>query len=793
MATARSCVRCTLTVAALLTLWFPAGSAADAQGVTTIRLTDEVLVEDCSRFGINLGGDNYYSGAVLRKRRVEESFEGTSYRQCHFGPVWKENGCSTWFGVPQHWRDVFVGDEYVILSGPDRWTKGTLQDVTSVRYQHHGEWVDQDFFLLDRKIEPPSANGGIMVQSFPLDQGQLRPHHHYWLHEDAKVHIGDPPPGSFGVAACNLDGRKERCQILFSTHYHRYGELNGTWHVRFWAKAKSGNPELRVGVTRDEFGGERTDTPPPEWRRYEFTLVADAVPEPQTPKESHHLLFHFSAVGGEVLIDDVEAWLEGDSNPTAFRDDCVNMLKTYNPGCIRYLQMGGNTVPNTLKPRLRAHSFTSRKGSRPGPYQSHNKQAYGLHEMYELCEHVGAEPWYCLPGTLTREEMEDFMEYLGGPVTTEYGKLRAELGHPEPWTEVFHRIHVEFGNEAWNNASPYQLGGYNGDNYWQDLIATGKDSPYYKPNVLFHAAGQAASSSRNQSIMARVPNADRFGVAPYIIHTLNEEDMELLDTKDKFFRWAFAWPIRRSRSEDGAMYRNYQLAKEAGIELSIYEVNHHTTHGSAPLEPRNQLVTSIGGGLNVANNMLQMLKEHHLRTQALFSLVQRGYDAHGVGVVRLWGTALNMREGHERYRPTFLACALANDVLGGDLVETVHEGADPTFSATGVFSRRRGVETIEDIPTIWSYGFAEGKRRGLILVNLDTSQQQPVAVEFDGEVAGPAAQARLLTADSITANNEFERPEPQVHVRESRIGGFTSGSRITLPPFSMLALEWEVQ
>jgi len=769
------------------------GLAAEGD-VTVVRITDRVLVEDCSRFGINLGGDAYYSGAALRKKRVERNFEGTSYRQCHFGPVWKEDGASTWFGVPDHWRDVFIGAQYVVLSGPDRWTSGTLKDVTTVKYKHQGEWVDQDFFLLDRTIEPPEANGGIMVQSFRLDEGQLGAHHEYWLHEDAKIHIGDTPPGSFGVAACNLDGRKERCHIRFSTHYHRFGELNGTWRARFWAKAKSGTPELRVGISPDEWGESKTSAISPEWKHYELTLVADGVPEPKTPQESHHLMFHVSAQGGEVLIDDVEIWLEGDSNPTAFRDDCVNMLKTYNPGCIRYLQMGGNTVPNTLMPRLKAHSFTSRKGSRPGPYESHSKQAYGLHEMYELCEYLGSEPWYCLPGTLTREEMRTFMEYLGGPAnSTAGGKLRADLGHRAPWTETFHRIHVEFGNEAWNNASPYQVGGYNGDNYWEDLIATGKSSPHYKPNVVFHAAGQAASSSRNQSIMADVPNADRFGVAPYIIHTLNKEDMELLDTDDKFFRWAFAWPIRRSRSEDGSMYRNYQLAKAAGIELSIYEVNHHTTGGSAPPEPRNRLVTSIGGGLNVANNMLLMLKEHHLRTQALFSLVQRGYDASGVGVVRLWGTALNMRKGHERYRPTFLACALANRVMGGDLVETVHGGTDPTFSATGAFSSRRGVETIEGIPTIWSYAFAEGSRRGLILVNLDTSRTRPVAVEFEGRAAGGRAQAWLLSADSIAANNEFEQPEAQVKVRESAVPEFASGSRLALPPFSMAALAWQVE
>jgi hypothetical protein len=227
------------------------------------------------------------------------------------------------------------------------------------------------------------------------------------------------------------------------------------------------------------------------------------------------------------------------------------------------------------------------------------------------------------------------------------------------------------------------------------------------------------------------------------------------------------------------------------MELSIYEVNHHTTHGDGALEPRNRLVTSIGGGLNVANNMLLMLKEHHLRAQCLFSLAQHSYNARGIGPVRLWGTALCMRAGQERFRPTFLACATANQVIGGNLVETIHSQAEPTFSATGVFSKRNGVQTLDDLPVIFSYGFAEGQRRGLILVSLDTSVSRPVELRFDGDVAGERAEAWLLTADRIADNNEFETAEPQVRVIKRTIDRFRSGWQWKLPPFSLLALTWK--
>jgi len=763
-----------------------AGGPAD---VTVVEITEKILVPDCIRFGINLGGDTYYSGAVLTKKRSCENFEGTSYRQCHFGPFQDEGGAATWCRVSEDWRSVLIGGTFTILSGPAKGTTGIVKDIVRKKVQVRREVRELPYFVFDRKVPAGPPNGGLLVERMRLKDGQFRPLDGYWTSTDNKLVIGDVPPGSFGVAALDLDAREGKAHLRFSTHYQRFGQTNGTWHVRFWARAKSGEPTLVVGCDR-RYGESRQVELTREWKRHELKLIADRVPEPSGPKENPHLLFLFEANGGEVLLDDVEIWMEGDANPTPFRDDCIETLRKYKPGVLRLLQMGGNTVANTLSPPLQAHSYTSRPWDKVGPYARHRRSPYSLHQMYELCEYLGCEPWYCLPGTLHIEEMEKFIEYLGAPPDVGYGKRRAELGHPKPWTDVFRRIHVEFGNEAWNSAGPYMCGGFNGKDYWRDLIAAAKKSPYYRDNIVFHAGGQAVNAWLNRRIMEDVPNADCLAVAPYILHDFSKADAEALDADDKLFRWAFAWPILRSRREDGAMRRNWELAKKLGKELSVYEINHHITRGDGPLEPRNRIVTSIGGGLNVANTMLMMLKEHRVRTQCLFSLAQHHYNARGVGPVRLWGTALCMRKGHERYRPTFLACALANNIIGGDLVETRHSGADPTFSAEGVFFRRKGRETVAGLPVIWSYAFADGKKRGLILVSLDTSKAHTVEVRFPGRAAGGSAESWLLSAETIAANNEFEAGEPQVAVRREKVADFASGKRVALPPFSMLGLSW---
>ncbi len=124
-----------LCVAASLSV----GRAVRADEATTVRITDKVLVADCPRLGLNLGGDAYYSGGVLVKDRVREDFEGTSYRQCHFGPVQDEHGATTWFKPPEEWRKLLIGyGHYTILSGPAKGTTGIIQDITTKQVVNRG-------------------------------------------------------------------------------------------------------------------------------------------------------------------------------------------------------------------------------------------------------------------------------------------------------------------------------------------------------------------------------------------------------------------------------------------------------------------------------------------------------------------------------------------------------------------------------------------------------------------------------------------------------------------------------
>ncbi len=798
-------------VALALTLALVGGVAAaeGEAGLTTVRITDRVLVPDCVPLGINLSyGNDSAHASVWAKDRIRASFEGTTYRQCLTGYVRDETGICLWVGTPADWQQVHAGATFTILNGPGKGTTGLIKEITKKKFEHQGQVKDFTYYLFDRAVPPaPGEIGlpGILVERFALDEGHVMRFRgdpsNFWYTNCGKtdavprtdVHIGDVPPGSTGRAACRLiaPDPAQPAHIRFSTFKQHLGQNNGTWQLSFWAKAKAGTPSLEVSaVTGDTYASQEVSLMP-EWKKCEVALEVEGFPEPdwREADKSGLLWFVWRARGGEVLLDEISGQKAEETGPTVFRDDLIRTLKRLNVGSIRHHQTGGSTLDNCLTGCGLSHAFTSVRTEKRGPYAGKHGHAFSLHEMYELCELIGCDPWYSLPGTLHPEEMTHFMEYVGAPADVGYGQVRARLGHPKPWTETLRYVHVEFGNEAWNSAAPYHSGGFNGSDYWHDLIALGKASPHYRDNVLFHPAGQAAYPDRNRDIMKYSPNGDTFSVAPYMLTRVTKQDLDLHPTEEGFFRWMLAWPIFRSRDPRGAMHQNHEYAKEAGMELSVYEFNHHTIEQEwLPLETRKKVFTTLAGGLNVTHTMLLMLKEHGIRVQNAFPLAS-GSDG------GIWDFVLSMRKGHERYRPTFLGMELANSIIAGDLVETVQGGADPTWSADGVFFVEWRKEpkpmTYGSLPCLSSYAFRDGDRRGLILVNLDLERRLPVEVRFEGAVRDGAAVSYLLSADEITAVNEWEVGEPQVKLVREEIAGFQSGYRATVPPFSMFGLTWQ--
>lgn len=200
--------------------------------------------------------------------------------------------------------------------------------------------------------------------------------------------------------------------------------------------------------------------------------------------DTHSRLRMVLLTPGSVDVDHislfpVRTW-KGREN--GLRADLAQALYDLNPGVFRF--PGGCIVEGTdLETRyqwkhtvgpvenrplnINRWNYTFRHKFFPDYYQSYG---LGFYEYFLLSEDIGAEPLPVLScglacqfegnSAVPLDEMSpyvqdalDLIEFANGPVTSTWGKLRAEMGHPEP----FHLKMIGIGNEQWGTVYPERL------------------------------------------------------------------------------------------------------------------------------------------------------------------------------------------------------------------------------------------------------------------------------------------------------------------------------------------------
>ena len=217
-----------------------------------------------------------------------------------------------------------------------------------------------------------------------------------------------------------------------------------------------------------------------EWRKYEMVV---------TPKETFakaHLRIYLVSDGSvdleHVSLFPVDTW-KGRKN--GLRKDLAQALADTKPGVFRF--PGGCIVEGTdLATRYNWKNSVGPVENRPLNENRWNYtfqhrlypdyfQSYGMgfFELFQLAEDMGAEP---LPvvncglacqyqnnsedahvkvadlGSYVQDAL-DLIEFANGDTTTEWGRLRAEMGHAAPFNLKF----IAVGNEQWGEEYPARL------------------------------------------------------------------------------------------------------------------------------------------------------------------------------------------------------------------------------------------------------------------------------------------------------------------------------------------------
>ncbi len=260
---------------------------------------------------------------------------------------------------------------------------------------------------------------------------------------------------------------------------------NAEYRFSVWARGE--NQKILVEIIDNSSMGEsqllvgsELDINSKEWKQYELVLKV-----PVTEAKAH--LRIFLASPGPVDLEHislfpVDTW-KGRKN--GLRKDLVEALRDIKPGVFRF--PGGCIVEGTdLETRYDWKNTVGPVENRPlnenrwhytFPHRFFPDyfQTYGLgfYEFFLLSEDIGAEPLPVLSCGLACQfqnenqdahvkvcdldsyiqDALDLIEFANGDVNTKWGKLRAEMGHPEPFNLKF----IAIGNEQWGPEYPEHL------------------------------------------------------------------------------------------------------------------------------------------------------------------------------------------------------------------------------------------------------------------------------------------------------------------------------------------------
>lgn len=303
---------------------------------------------------------------------------------------------------------------------------------------------------------------------------------------------------AFGDFEIKDDGPFERCPHYLRLRYPGHNERrsgisnNGFFGIglhkgedyRFsvWARALKGEAKIIVQfidrATMEEnqqFTSDTITIASTEWKQYE-----QVIKSPRTIAKGQLRIFLRGKNGVDLEHISLFPVNTFKNRKNGMRRDLAHALADEHPGLLRF--PGGCIVEGVdLKTRYQWKNTIGPVENRPlnenrweytFPYRFYPDyfQSYGLgfFEFFQLSEDIGAEPlpvlnvgmacqfqnWNDDSAHVPYDQLQpyiqdclDLIEFANGPADSQWGKIRAEMGHPEPFNMKF----IGVGNEQWDD------------------------------------------------------------------------------------------------------------------------------------------------------------------------------------------------------------------------------------------------------------------------------------------------------------------------------------------------------
>ncbi|WP_369256846.1 alpha-L-arabinofuranosidase C-terminal domain-containing protein [Streptomyces sp. R35] len=242
-------------------------------------------------------------------------------------------------------------------------------------------------------------------------------------------------------------------------------ESGKVYDFSVWARADAASPlTLTLQDSEGTLAEARQVTARGGWAKYRATFTATRT------STAGRLTV---AAGNPVALDMISLIPRDTYKGHGLRKDLAEKIAALHPGFVRFpggclVNTGSMQGYDEASGYQRKRSYQWKDTVGPVEQRATNSnfwgynQSYGLgyYEYFQFAEDIGAMPLPVVPALVTGcgqnkatdddallkrhiQDTLDLIEFANGPVTSEWGKKRARMGHPKP----FHLTHLEVGNE----------------------------------------------------------------------------------------------------------------------------------------------------------------------------------------------------------------------------------------------------------------------------------------------------------------------------------------------------------
>lgn len=185
--------------------------------------------------------------------------------------------------------------------------------------------------------------------------------------------------------------------------------------------------------------------PSTEWSEFPFKFTARETVDEAT--------LQVGLLGrGRLWVDQVSLMGDEAAGTGGYRPDLLKAVADLRPPVIRW---PGGCFAEYYRWKDAIGPQSQRRSYPISIWDDVDVNSFGVDEFVQMCRKVGAEPLIVIntgrhdsttPQPQYVQEACDWIEYCNGPATSEWGKVRAANGHPEPYNVRL----WEIDNETWS-------------------------------------------------------------------------------------------------------------------------------------------------------------------------------------------------------------------------------------------------------------------------------------------------------------------------------------------------------